>query len=342
MSRKSYDEIKTKFGVFISTWKSRDVKLLDAILYPQIKCYMSIVEHYNDGSQHTASGVKGFVLDFPVSEYFHTRICNYNCRIKDDKAQQIAHIVCTAADSEEGSEELKVFQFVVMLSNEWIKTEKGWRISELRMDVLRERGMIEQFESTWYFEKPVTKFFPGMHFSCIQGEMDSPWTKVPVCDECLSDEEKIIDVFCKYNYGVDTCCFNYVYDVLDDDFMADIQPWGSANKRRFIQSLKFGRERDVYPWMHPFKLKSIVIDGEMASVELYRTAGHRQRKHAVVYTKDTIDKEYACARHDLKLKKVNGEWKITRWDYYLGILEMGVYKDDLYGDKEIKSKNDKK
>lgn len=338
MSRKDYDEIKEKFGAFIATWKNRNIKVLDNIIDQQIKCYMSIVGHYNDGSQHTISGVKGFVLDFPQSDYFHTRICNYNCRCLDGKAQQIAHIVCTAANKSEESEELDTFQFVVMFSNEWKRSDKSWKMTELRMDVLKEKGMLASFENEWFFEKPVNKFFPGMHFSCIQGEMDSPWTKVPVCEDILTEEEKIIDVFCKYNYGVDNCCFNYVCDVLHEDFMADIQPWGSANKRRFIQSLKFGRERDVYPWMHPFKAKSIKINGDEADVELYRTAGHRQRKHSIVFTKETIDQEYACARHSLKLKKVEGEWKIVVWNYFLGILDMGKYEDDLYGEKKLENK----
>ena len=64
MPRKDYDEIKEKFGVFVSTWRNKKTELLDEVIDPEIVCYMSIVKAYTDGSQHSRSGVKNFIKDF--------------------------------------------------------------------------------------------------------------------------------------------------------------------------------------------------------------------------------------------------------------------------------------
>ena len=44
--------------------------------------------------------------------------------------------------------------------------------------------------------------------------------------------------------------------------------------------------------------------------------------------------EHACGRYVLDFIKEDEEWKICKWKYYLGIVELGEYVDDLYGDSE--------
>lgn len=331
MSRQDYDAIKEKFGIFISTWKNKKTELLDEFISPEVLCYMSIVKAYTDGSQHSLSGVKNFIKDFPKNDVLHTRICNYVCRIKDSEAVQSAHVVCRALKFEKGSQIAKTFECTAMLVNGWRKTERGWVMDELRMDVCPHGGDLETFTEEWFFDEPLAKYHEGLHFPCIQGESDSPWNRIPDAEDVLSEEEKIQESFAKYNFGVDNLMFDHVDDILSEDLVAAMPPWGPMDKRHFLECLKFHRQKDRY-WAHPFWIKETLIDGDYAKLRLYRMAGHRQRNHPYISTKENQDIEHACGRYLLDFKKKDGVWRVCKWQYYLGVVELGEYKDDLYGE----------
>lgn len=331
LPRQDYDEIKEKFGIFVSTWKSRNTNLLNEFIDSEIVCYLSIVKAYADGSQHSRSGVKNFVMDFPKCDVLHTRICNFVCRIKDTEACQIADVVCRALKFDKGSNTPKIFECTAMFANHWKKSEGGWIMDELRMDVCPHGGDLESFTKEWYFDEPLAKFYPGVHFPCIQGECDSPWNRIPDAEDILTEEEKILESFAKYNFGVDNLMFQHVDDVLSESLIAKMPPWGSMDKRHYLECLKFHRQKDRY-WAHPVRVKDIVIKEEFASLHLYRMAGHRQRNHPYVYTKANQDMECACGRYVLDFKKEDDIWRVHRWKYYLGTIEIGIYTDDLYGE----------
>mgnify|MGYP003196442029 FL=1 len=218
MSRKNYDEIKKKFGQFIDTWKTRKIDVLETIFDKDVICFLSTVKAYPCGSQHSLFGIKNFVNDIPKSDVFHSRICNYACRIGEGEAQQVAHVVCVAAKFEKGSNEPKTFEFTAMFANHWIIKEKGWLIDEIRMDLVKHGGDLESFEEAWYFDIPNAKWYPGVHFPCILGELDSPWNKIKNPVDCgLSDKEQIMEVFAKYAYAIDHNIFGHMENVLTED-----------------------------------------------------------------------------------------------------------------------------
>ena len=76
MAREDYEQIKQKFEKFVNTWKTRDATVLENIVHPEIKCYMSIAKAYPDGSQHSKVGIQDFVRDFPQTDVLHINICN--------------------------------------------------------------------------------------------------------------------------------------------------------------------------------------------------------------------------------------------------------------------------
>lgn len=331
MSRKSYDEIKKKFGLFVQTWKTRKTDILSTIFDKDVKCFLSIVKAYPCGSQHSLFGITNFVKDIPQSDVFHSRICNYACRIEKNEAQQVAHVVCIAAKFEKGSSEPKIFEFTAMFANHWVKTEKGWFVEETRMDLMKTGGNWEIFEEVWYFDKPEAKWYPGVHFPCIQGELDSPWYKIKNSEECeLTDQEQIMEVFAKYAYAIDHNVFSHMESVITEDVTSIMPPWGDMTKRKWIEALKFHRQCDRY-WTHPGKLYKLSVENNEASAVIYRMSGHNQRTHPYHYTKDNVDIEHACARYVFNFRKEDGEWKICRCRYYLGFVELGRYEDDLYG-----------
>jgi len=327
MARKDFDEIKKKFTKFIHSWKTKDVSCFDEIIDPEIKCYMSTAKAYADGSQHSMYGIRNFICDMPRTEFFHTRICNYVCRVKDTEAHQAAHAVCIAGLYGEREEGLKYFSFDAMFSNHWVKKESGWYLSELRMDLLDNGGSYEAFREHWFFERPEIKTFPGLHLPCINGELDSPWFRIPDAEDVLCDEEKMVEAVSRYAFGIDNLVFCEVEQAVTDDVIADIQPWGTMDKRTWIAALKYHRQRDRH-WGHPCKLKCISRDGENAEMILYRMCGHKQREHPYLYTRENVDIEHACAMYQVKLKKQGNDWKIKRCDYFLGLVELGKYEDE--------------
>jgi len=332
MSRPDYNEIKEKFAAFVSTWKIRDTDLLNNIVDPEVACYMSIAKDYPCGSQHTVFGVKDFVRDIPKSDVLHSRICNYICRIANEEAQQSAHVICMAVKLEKNKEpDIKTYEFTAMFSNHWRKSADGWVMDEIRMDVLGHGGNFEEFTKDWYFERPDVVYYAGIHYPCINGELDSPWTRIPEAEDILSDKEQIIEAFACYAFGIDNLAFNHVDKVLTEDAMFIGPPFNALSKRGWIEAMKFRRQKDRN-WTHPGKPGRLVTDDYTAHLTMYRMSGHRQRKHPYVYTKENIDIEHACARYELDYRKENGVWKICKGVYYLGIIELGEYMDDLYGD----------
>ena len=332
MPRQDYDEIKNKFGSFIASWKTRNTEKFDELFDPEVLCYMSIVKAYTDGSQHSRFGIKNFIEDFPKSDVLHTRICNYVCIIHGYEAQQIADIVVEALKVEKNAQ-ISSFECTAMLVNHWKKTDNNWVIDELRMDVCSHGGDLATFLQEWYFDEPLAKYYPGVHFPCINGELDSPWKRIPDAEDVLSEEEKIMESFAKYNFGVDNIVFEHVEEVLSDNLIAKMPPWGPMDKRHYLTCLKFHRQKDRY-WAHPVRVKRIDIEEDHAVLQLYRMAGHKQRNHPYKYTKANLHMEHACGRYVLDFIKEDEEWKICKWKYYLGIVELGEYVDDLYGDSE--------
>jgi len=332
MSRKHYDEIKKKFGVFISTWKNRDIHLLDEMIDKEVVCYISTSKSYAIGAQHSLFGVKSFVLDIPTSDVFHHKIFNFTCRISGDEAHQYAYVVCLAANFEKNKNEALTFQFTAMLSNHWVRKATGWCITEIRMDILGHGGDLTSFTDSWYFEsqKP-SYYYYGKHERCINGELDSPWNRVPIAeDNELTEEELIMDTYAKYAYGNDQFAWDHVCDILTEDAMFTTAPWGPCSKRQRLEVIKLHRQKE-HMWAHPMKAESILMEGDLANVKLFRMSGHRQRSHPYIFTQYNINVEHACSRMDVVFRKEDGVWKICKWNGYLGIVEIGPYSADIYG-----------
>lgn len=320
MAREDYEQIKQKFEKFVNTWKTRDATVLENIVHPEIKCYMSIAKAYPDGSQHSKVGIQDFVRDFPQTDVLHINICNYVCRLNAKEAQQYAEVVCRAANFVSEKNAYDVFEFTTIVSNHWVHAGEEWLIDEIRMDVVDHGGELKDFFTDWHFESAKVEYFPGIHLPCLQGELDSPWVKIKDAEDILTEEEKVIQTFWRYNYGVDTLSFENIREVLSDNVVLNMQPFGSMNKRIGMETLKCNRQKNRY-WAHPYLVKSISIQDDLANVEFYRVAGHKQRNHPYRYTMENIDSNHADAKVDMLLRKENGAWKILKFNYFLGIID---------------------
>ncbi|WP_440322526.1 nuclear transport factor 2 family protein [Laedolimicola sp.] len=324
MPRNDYNEIKTKFRNFLTLWKKGETEGMEHLVLADAKCNLSTAKDYADGSQHSLYGVKNFILDTPKTDVFHIEVCNYVCRLAGEKAQQSAVAVCRASRQE--GDAVKTFEFSSFFVNSWVKTEEEWKISHLRMDIVDSHGDFPEFQNAWYFEEPKAKWFVGVHLPVIQGEMDSPWRCIPEAEDVLTEEEKVMECFSRYAYGIDTLAFSHVDEAISENAVVNMAPWGTMDKRGFLTTLKYHRQPSRY-WTHSAKLESMEIDGDKCKARLYRMAGHRQRSHEVEIGLSNINTEYACARYEVEFAKEDGSWRITKLYYYLGILDLGEYED---------------
>ena len=322
MTREDYEKIREQFSLFVTCWKEKNTEDLKKCFIPEVKCYMGTCKDSSDGGRHSRNGVEGFVKEVPKCSHIHMEIHNFVCRAYKDRARMSAIVTGAAA----GQGEWRTCEFSFLFSNELIRTEETWKFSELRFDLTEARGDFQEFMEPWYQGDAKAHWFQGVHLPMISGELDSPWTCVPECECVLTEEEQIEEAFARYAFGIDTVSFQNLDEVFSENLVINMAPFGSMDKRTAMQTLKIHRQPDKY-WIHPIKPESITIKGEEATARFYRMGGHRQRSNPLVLTPENIDHEFACARYEIKAKKEQGRWKLARMDYFLGLLDLGMYEE---------------
>lgn len=323
MGRKDYEEIKENFFTFIQGWKTKNTELLDQCFVKETACNLSVVEKYPCGGQHGLYGMKDFVKDVPDPDFFYTQPCNFVARINGSNGYQTATVVCLAGVYE--GENVRTMEFSALFANAWIKTEDGWRIREMHMDITEHRGDYTEFTDRWYFEKQDLKYYFGIHLPCVSGELDNAWFRIPEEEDVKGDEEKILESFSRYAFGIDTLNFNLLLEALSDDLVVNMAPWGAMDKREFMATLKFKRMASFY-WNHPARIDCVKMEGDTAFLRLHRMAGHKQSAHPLILTKENVDTVHADARYEIIMSKENGQWKIKRMDYFLGNIDLEKQK----------------
>lgn len=319
MARKDYEEIRENFNKFVQAWKARAEEPLEECFIKEAACYLSTVAKDPCGGQHGLCGIKDFVRDVPAPHFFYPQICNYVARISGDEAYQTSTVVCLAGVYE--GEQVRTMEFSALFANAWTRRKEGWRIREMRMDITEYGGDYQEYIDKWYFEKPELKYYFGIHLPCILGETDNPWFRIPEEEDVKSDEEKILETFARYAYGIDTLNFDLLPGALSDELVVNMAPWGAMDKREFMATLKFKRMASRH-WNHPARLDQVSMDGNKAYLRLYRMAGHKQSDHPVVLSRENVDIIHACARYEIIMKKEDDAWKIARMDYFLGTIDL--------------------
>lgn len=321
MTRQDYDEIKQVFERFIEDWKTRNTDDLKNCFVQNVKCYMGTCKDSTDGGRHSLNGVSGFVNELPQCSYLHMNIYNFVCRA----CETVAHMSAVVTGVAAAKEEWRTCEFSFLFANGLVKTEDGWRINEIRFDLTEAKGDFLEFMEPWYIGDSKAHWFEGVHLPMICGDLDSPWIRIPKCEQILTEEEQICEAFAQYAFGIDTVSFQNLESVFCEDLLINMAPFGSMDKRTSMQTLKFHRQPDKY-WIHPVKLVDIQIKGDVADAKFCRMGGHQQRRNPLILTPENINHEWACARYELKAKKEEGKWRISRFDYFLGILDLGPYE----------------
>lgn len=317
MFRKDYDEIKKLAFRFVDDWRYRNIDGLKEYIVPELKFYVSTCKDYSDGGRHALNGISGFIKEMPETSFLQMDLYNFLANAEEDKGRFTA-IICGTAASEG---EFKTCQFTFNIAVKLIRKEERWYFNEIRMDLCDLSGEFEDFAQIWYMEEGKAHWFAGVHLPMISGELDGVDYQMEPSDQILSDEEQIAAVFSRYAFGMDSLAFRYMEEIMSEDIVINMAPFGTMDKRSGLQSLKLHRGPSKY-WTHPGRIDSIDIHGDTADVRIWRMAGHRQRSNPLVLDRENIQFPHACARYEIKMRKENGRWKLLREDYYLGIIEI--------------------
>lgn len=317
MLRKDYDEIYQIATRFVEDWKNKDTDSLKEYVHSDVRFYVSTCKDYSDGGMHSLNGVSGFISS--QKETFYIRMDLYNFLANASyQSGRFTGIICGTVAS---SGEWKTCQFTFNIAAKLHKENDSWYFTEIRLDLCDLSGDFAEFYEDWYMEDGKAHWFPGVHLPMISGELDGIDYRNTASIEILSDEEEIASVFYRYAFAMDSLTFHYMEEVLSDDVMINMAPFGTMDKRTALQSLKTHRGPSKY-WTHPGMIESISINGDIADVRIWRMAGHRQRSNPLILTPENIRFRHACARYEIKMRKENNRWKLLREDYYLGIIEI--------------------
>lgn len=320
---RNYDIILSKFGCYIDAMKTRSPERLKDIFIPEAKVYLSTVRDFQDSSQHGLNGISNYIVDQPETDAYYARICNPVVRIKDDRAQMTALVVCHTYRG--NNEDFRYFDFTQLYSVRWALLGEEWRISELRMDLTNHTGTDSAFCEGWFFQDLQTEWTPNMHLPCVNGELDNPWHIIAEDETILSEEEQILETMYAYAFGVDCGCFDNLEKTLSPDVIIDMQPWGIMNRRVFMTTLKYIRATVFYSG-HPVVPYNIQSDGKNAVVRLWRLSGQVHKYYPVDYSYEERDHEYSSASYIVKLKKENGKWSIVNLTYLWGLTDLGTFQ----------------
>lgn len=307
------ERIKEKFGAFIRGMERNEITILDSVL--AVDCRMRS-ETLGDlkGVEKIKENLywKGPKLDF--SRY---RVYN-NCIFREGvQAVQSAYVVATVGVKE--NYYLHWFSFGGHYLLRWKAEEDAyekkntdWRLQEVKYCHDMECGNTA-FVSKWWQLINYDKR-NGYEKNPIDSQQEAPW-RVMQNKSDWSEEEKIIDLYNRYAWGIDENDFEITASVMMDDIYSNIPERPLRGKEKLLEMLKAKREKEN-TMSHVGKIAGLKINGEEALMRIWRYEPHR------IGTKFThagnIDTMFYSVDYLWHLKKVRGEWKAAEIDYNIG------------------------
>lgn len=300
------ERIRENFGVFIQGLENNDSAGFDDILSADCRMISETLGEV-EGAEKIKESLcwKGPRLDF--GRY---RIYN-NCIFREGaKALQSAYVVATVGVKEKHY--LHWFSFGGHYLLFWQKMNMDWRLKEIRYCHDMECGNTA-FAIGWQlidYDK-----WNGYDRHPIDSKKEAPW-RVMQDQSDWSEEEKIIDLYNRYAWGIDENDFEITASVMMEDIYTNIPGNSFYGKERLLQMLKAKRQKEN-TMSHVGKIAGLQVDGEKAAMRIWRYEPHRigtKFIHA-----GNMDTMFYSVDYLWHLKKVKGEWKVSEIDYNIGV-----------------------
>ena len=301
-------EIEKCFGAFVEVIRGEK----ESSCLKNIPCFMNFVEEKENGKD--ASDLIDRYFRFDRRTLCRIQICNSIIRGNETTAAQSVILVILL---ENASKPQEICQICVYLSNLFLKSKGKWEFLKIQMDIMRVEGNFAKITENWRLPSCEPRWIDKSYLPQICPEIDSPWKKYPISAFQMTEEEKILEPFFCYAYGIDLLGFEHVWKALAQDAIIHMEPFGIVNKRTFIQCLKISRmmERN---WVHPVQPTEIELGHNQALLRLNRLAGHGSCFPHL--TAKDISYLEICGKYQIELCKEKREWKIVNMVYsYCGV-----------------------
>lgn len=312
MYSKDYQEIKKVFYEWIKAWEDGRIKDMKECCVPDIRAYFSMFDPCDswDGLEKCLKKSAGKKTD----NWFE--ILSFVALTDGVNAQQSANMIALKTLKDENK--FTYYQFAGLFCNSYIKTEKGWKISECRFDLFREDGNMEM-AGDWHHMDPKIGWYEGIRLPVIFGALDAPWVRITKRDSVGTDEEQIEEAFYRYAFALDTCTFSLMKDVLDENIKVIMPPFGMEenpmDKRAFMTTLMTHRHTERF-MQHTGEFQSVEFNASrnQARVLFYRKGDSGVTPVPVL--EDNIYKKIGSAIYQINMKKgQDAIWRIEKLIY---------------------------
>jgi len=205
--------------------------------------------------------------------------------------------------------------FGAVLVADLTRGEDGWRFSDLKLSIPWTDGDPSRF-SRW-------KLLPGQGWKLgdptptIVSELDSPWARGVPPLASTDAVQQVADAYARYAWAIDQGDIHLLRGCYTEDAFGEFPPMGHRDGRHEIigQQKEFRRN---WPWMQHFgRPLSIEVGADETTANMIVGRIIPQSPH----TRDGQD--IYGAHYQLGLRREQGEWRISYFDYRPGWITNG-------------------
>lgn len=317
------NEIRQIFGAFIYAIQTHNVNALSEVLHENVTANYSTMGSIS-GAENVAQSI--IWQGRPINISNHT-ICNYVCRHDNGKAQDFA-CVLTFLAHDNG---LRLFPLLYggMYCNTYIKTASGWKISEIKYDLVYVSG-----NTSWVKDWTLIdyKIYAG-HPPAINSLFDSPWRVIPKVEYAMTDREKIEEVFFHYAYSVDLGNLDELINICDPNINMYARQKSNYGVRQYTDFIKHIHHKEPAMY-HTVKIRSIEIDGNKATLIGDRIEPNRLGTRNLTHS--NYNKNFFTTTYYTKFEKRNDDWMISEFQFGYSEYENEWRDDSCFIDADLR------
>lgn len=310
-------KIRDGFASFVLALQQNDLEAFDKVF-----CKDAVFETQPFGNfQGTREAKRRFCWQGPQLDVSRYKIYNNCIFAEEDHGLQSAYVVALTGQLLDGY--LHHFQFGGHYLIYWKKREGQWKIVRMKYCLDMEFGNTS-FVAGWWKMIDYT-VYGGYKNHPIQPAVDAPWRLYPQ-KRGWSEDEKIIDLYNRYAWGIDEDDFEITASALSEKAWANIPGNAIPSKEALIAMLRSKRLKEN-TMSHVGKIVGVNRRDKTAELYVWRYEPHRigtKILHA-----GNMDRMYYSVDYIFHAIIEDSEWKICQIDYQIGIFDAPV-EDAVY------------
>lgn len=310
-----YMEIKQAFTNVVKAWESGRTNELDRWILADVYAKFSI---FGEGFLSRETLKRNLETFTKKPEYIRMEVLNFVCLINGNYARQSAGI-SGIFTNEDGTER---YWFTGMAAAVYEKKQSGWKISELRFELLNDStvkltrgsegrltlvpGKENEFVKNW---KPINDrigWFYGCPLPVVSGEYDAPWLAIRDRENPGTDEEQVQELFYRYCFGLDMDAFYLWNDLFLPDGIVNFKMFGPMDRRKAAAVMKLMRQEVARRTHHMGYFTKLQIVGNQAETEICRVISGEHYAQSL----SSEVRAAATVPFYMNAEKLDGQWYI--------------------------------